>query len=117
MKSSHYIVFNNGYKIYLSFKKTFWQRLKGLLGEKKLMGWQGVVLVGSKQIHTLGMKFPIDIVVMDKENRVIDFVGNFQPNRISRFYRNAKYIIELGVGEENKKLFKIGEKIVFAKLI
>ncbi len=46
-------------------------------------------------IHTFGLKEPIDVIVLDKNNKVIKLKSNLMPNRI--FFWNPKYslIIEL----------------------
>ncbi len=46
-------------------------------------------------IHTFGMKYPIDIIVLDNQQKIIQIKYDLKPNRI--FFWNPKYssIIEL----------------------
>ncbi len=46
-------------------------------------------------IHTFGMRYPIDIIILDKNNRVVKLKKSLKPNRI--FLWNPLYptIIEL----------------------
>ncbi len=107
------VVFNDGYKFDLELKSSFFQKLRGLLGVQYLKEKQGIVLTKCKQVHTFGMKFPIDIVVLSREGVVIDFVGDLKANKISRYYKDSYYIIELGTNNLNKKLFKKNQIIEF----
>src|SRR6266699_2196185 len=46
-------------------------RIVGLLGERQLQPGDGLLIVPSQGVHTLGMQFPIDIAVLDNEWKVI----------------------------------------------
>ena len=105
------IIFAGGHKINLEFKTTFFQKLRGLIGKKYLKKDEAIVLVDCKQIHTFGMKFSIDVIVLDKKDKIVAVIDNLRPNRISPFYRKAKNIIELTTNLDNNKLFKVGKVI------
>lgn len=49
-------------------------------------------------IHTFGMKFPIDVIVLDKENCVVKMSQNLKPGSV--FFWNPKYnrVLELPAG-------------------
>ena len=100
------ITFGNDHTIELEPKNSFTQKLQGLLGVKNLEPNKGIILTKCKQVHTFGMKFPIDIVVLDKDFRVIDFVSDLKANKISPYYRKGYYIIELAANSDNENLFK-----------
>ena len=40
----------------------------------------------------------LDVVFLDKENRVVGLAKTLRPNRISRFYSSASSVIELPAG-------------------
>ena len=48
-------------------------RLVGLLGVKHLEPSTGLFIKPSSGVHTFGMRFPIDIVSLDRDNRVLVF--------------------------------------------
>ncbi len=98
-------------KFKLEVKKSFWGKLKGLLGRNNLPANQGILLVNCRQIHTLGMKFPLDVVVLDKNLRVLDFSDNFPRNRIGRYYRRGYYVVELPVNPRHQNLFTKNKKV------
>lgn len=120
MKQENCIEFDNGYRINLEIKSSFFQKLRGLLGLKFLPKDKGIVLTNCKQVHTFGMKFPIDLIVLDSEFNIIRFVGNLKPNKISPYFKEGKHIIELASDPENEKVFGSNHKSqspVFAQLI
>jgi uncharacterized protein len=45
-------------------------RLIGLLGRKKLEQGSGLWIQPSSGVHTFGMRFPIDVVALDRKLRV-----------------------------------------------
>jgi uncharacterized membrane protein (UPF0127 family) len=82
----------------LSVADTFFTRLKGLLGKNELPHGEGLWIKPCNSVHTFGMKFPIDVVFLDKDNRVVGLVNTLRPNRISRLYSGASSVIELPAG-------------------
>jgi uncharacterized membrane protein (UPF0127 family) len=64
-------------------------------------------------IHTLDMRYAIDVLILDKQNRVAALKENLQPNRI--FVWNPKYhtILELPPGTIKKTKTKKGDQINF----
>jgi uncharacterized membrane protein (UPF0127 family) len=80
--------------------RTLWQQTKGLLGTTKA---HPLLLKTRWGIHTFGMKYPIDIVVLDKENKVVKIKEKLQPNHF--FVWNPKYnrILELPKGFVGEK--------------
>jgi uncharacterized membrane protein (UPF0127 family) len=74
---------------------TLIRRLKGLLGRVRLKPEDGIWLVPSRGIHTVGMLFPIDVVYLDAANRVIHVVEHLGPCRISPIRANCASILML----------------------
>ena len=78
--------------------RTFFSRTKGLLGRKVFLPNQAMILDPCNSVHTFFMHFPIDILFIDKNYKVIQALYQFNPNRISRTYWPAHKVIELPVG-------------------
>lgn len=74
---------------------TPFKRMKGLLGKKELKKGQALVLKPCNSIHTFFMRFPIDVLFVDKDNRVIEAISKVQPFRLTYIYFNAALAIEL----------------------
>lgn len=60
---------------------NFFTRLRGLLGRSTLPPDEGLLLAPCPSIHMFGMKFPLDIIFLTRENRVTDFVENIAPGK------------------------------------
>jgi len=64
-------------------------------------------------IHTFGMKYAIDVLILDSQNKVITVKKNLQPNNI--FLWNPKYetVLELPAGTLSKTKTEKGNIIKF----
>ncbi len=92
---------------------TFWLRLRGLLGVTSLQKEEGLVLAGEKSIHTLFMKFPIDVVYVDKDYKVIRTDANMVPYRLGPFITQSVYILEMPVGTIANTATRVGDQLKF----
>jgi uncharacterized membrane protein (UPF0127 family) len=81
---------------------SFLLRLNGLLGRRSLGSEEGLLLVGSPSIHTTFMRFPIDVLFLDRELGVIAVKEGLKPWRIAG-RRKAKHILELRSGEAARR--------------
>ena len=92
-------VFNRNRESFLGLRvaaaDTFPKRLKGLLGRLRLKPDDGIWLVPSRGIHTIGMLFAIDLIYLDAANRVIHLVEHLGPFRISPIRIRCASILEL----------------------
>jgi uncharacterized membrane protein (UPF0127 family) len=79
-------------------KQTLLQRMKGLLGEKTLASGRGIILRPCNSVHTFFMRFAIDVLFVDKNNRVVKALSRVVPYRLSKIYFRAAYVIELPAG-------------------
>jgi len=92
---------------------SFFSRLKGLLGTSSLPRGEGLWLVPCKAVHTFGMRFPIDLLFLDCEHRVVSSIIWLVPNRITAFYRGAASVLELSAGSLDGISPVIGEQVLF----
>jgi uncharacterized membrane protein (UPF0127 family) len=92
-------VFNRNRESFLGLRvapaDTLLMRLKGLLGKIRLKPDDGIWLIPSHGIHTIGMLFAIDVVYLDAANRVIHLVEHLGPFRISPIRIKCASILEL----------------------
>jgi uncharacterized membrane protein (UPF0127 family) len=89
---------------------SFRLRLRGLLGRRSLGSDEGLLLVGSPSIHTSFMKFPIDVLFLDRELAVIDVTEGLKPWRIASRWK-AKHILELRSGEAARRNVGAGARL------
>ncbi len=75
-----------------------WARLRGLIGRPSLQPGEGLVLPGTKGIHTIGMRYAIDIAFLNKQGYVIHLTRSMHPFRISRVVIHSAMALELRAG-------------------
>jgi uncharacterized membrane protein (UPF0127 family) len=92
---------------------SFFARLKGLLGTECMQPGEGLWIIPCSGIHTFGMRFPIDLLILDREQRVVNSVSRLPPNRMTALYRYAASVLELPAGTLDGRQIEIGERIVF----
>ena len=79
----------------LEVADSFGRRLRGLLGRDTIEG--AVLLQPAKSVHTLGMRFPLDVAFCDRDMRVIDTV-TMARHRVGRPRLRAHCVIEAPAG-------------------
>ncbi len=89
-------------------------RLRGLLGRRDLAAGEGILLRPAGSIHTHFMRFPIDVVFLDRECRVVDVRCAVRPWRTAR-KRGAKAVLELRAGEARRRGVEIGHVLDLAE--
>ena len=88
-------------------------RLKGLLGRRSLPGDEGVLLRPAASVHTAFMRFPIDVVFLDRDLAVLHVVPELAPWRAAG-KRGAKAVLELAAGEAARRGLRPGDRLAFA---
>jgi hypothetical protein len=73
------------------------KRNKGLLGRNCLLPGEGLWIRPCESVHTFWMQFPIDLVYLDRKNRIRKLVSAVPPWRMSACLR-AHSVIELPSG-------------------
>ena len=73
-------------------------RLKGLLSRSEPEPAVALVLAPARQVHTIGMRFAIDVVFCDRGWRVVHVVRSMRPNRVTKWIGSARYAVELAAG-------------------
>ena len=78
----------------LQIADTFYARFRGLMGRPSIPENAGLMIKPCNSVHCFFMKFPIDVIFLDKEDRVVHIAGNMKPGSISPVVKRAKYVIE-----------------------
>jgi len=81
----------------LDIPETHVERTRGLLGRTELDPTHALVLARCSSVHTIGMRFAIDVIAFDQEWSVID-VRTLQPGRVSWPRRRVRNVIEAAAG-------------------
>jgi len=85
-------------------------RLRGLLGKKELPAGEGILLRPCASVHTMFMRFPIDVVFCDGDLRVLS-VEPEVPKWRMRGQRGAKVAIELAASEAVRRGITSGAQL------
>lgn len=70
-------------------------RLRGLLGRMRLRSDEGLWVVPCQGIHTIGLLFPIDVIYLDQQQRVIHVIEHLSPFRVAPILRHSSSVLEL----------------------
>ncbi|HEU4655765.1 MAG TPA: DUF192 domain-containing protein [Steroidobacteraceae bacterium] len=81
---------------------TFLSRLIGLLDMSRMDEEEGLWLAPGGSIHTFAMRFPIDVLFLDGEGRVLLYRHAVKPWRIALAPRRTRYVLELAAGRVRK---------------
>jgi uncharacterized membrane protein (UPF0127 family) len=73
-------------------------RARGLIGETSMSPGAAMVFEPAHQIHTFGMKIPLDIVFCDAKWKVLHVVRTMPPRRITKIVWRARFGVELAAG-------------------
>jgi len=92
---------------------TFWRRLIGLMGKPELEENSGIILTPCNSVHTLFMRFPIDVIFLNNKLEVLLIKQNLRPWSISPIVANAKYVLEVNAGKTLASHTEIGDSIDF----
>ena len=87
------------------------KRRTGLLKHEQLEPGEGLWIVPCESVHTFFMKFPIDLVYLDKRRKVRKVRNAVPPWRISACLR-AYSVLELPAGTVAQSGTKAGDELV-----
>jgi len=116
MERKTYCVYNETRECFLSLNvraaDTIFSRLKGLIGRLRLRADEGIWVVPSQGVHTLGLFFPLDLIYLDENYRVIHLVEYFPSFRIGPLKTNAESVLELPTHTIYSSHTQIGDQLV-----
>jgi uncharacterized protein len=114
-KRRHVFVYNKTKETFLAFRvevcDSVWGRLRGLLGKKSLKPDSGVWIVPANAVHTIGMLFSFDLVLIDKNFKVVGLRELVRPFRITLPERGAESVLELPAHSIFRSRTQIGDQL------
>lgn len=75
-----------------------WERLRGLLGRPEPRPGEGLLIEPCNGIHTVGMRYRIDVLFLDREGRVLRCAPRVPALRCIPWVRGARRVLELPAG-------------------
>lgn len=91
----------------------FFARLRGLLLTEPMQAHEGLLLTPCRQVHTIGMAYPIDIVFLDKTGRVVRCLSDVHPYR-AMSTPAAFHTLELAAGQIKRFGLMPGQVLTWA---
>lgn len=76
--------------------RSFFARFMGLMGRKSMAQDEGLLFPKCNSIHTFFMRFPIDVVFLDGQGRVVSIAEAVRPWRMLLPRWSARHCLELG---------------------
>ncbi|MGZ6332552.1 MAG: DUF192 domain-containing protein [Bdellovibrionota bacterium] len=114
--SREVFVYNQTKGTFLAFRvgvaDSILGRLIGLLGRKSLKPDGGVWIVPANAIHTVGMLFSFDVVMIDKDFRVVSVTEMLKPFRVLLPKLRAESVIELPAHTIFRSRTEVGDQLL-----
>jgi len=111
-----YYAFNKTRESFLGLSimspRTLFGRLRGLLGRLRIGLGEGLWLIPSRGIHTIGMLFPIDVIYLDADYRVIHLVEHLRPLRISPIRLRSSSLLQVPAHTIYASQTKLGDRML-----
>jgi uncharacterized membrane protein (UPF0127 family) len=118
MKQTYY-VFNKTRESFLgldvSCASTTIERLRGLLGKFRIGSGEGVWLIPSQGVHTIGVMFPIDLIYLDADYAVVHLVEHLRPFSISPICLKSSSLLELPAHTIYTSQTKVGDRMLICR--
>lgn len=116
MERPTYCVYNQTRETFLSLAvtaaDTIFARLRGLIGRLTLRSDEGIWLVPSRGIHTLGVLVPLDLIYLDENLQVIHLEEYFPTFRIAPLRTQAGSVLELPTHTIYSSQTQVGDQLV-----
>jgi uncharacterized membrane protein (UPF0127 family) len=112
----HVFVYNKTRETFLAFRvkvaDSIVSRSVGLLGRRSLPPDSGVWIVPANAVHTIGMLFSFDLVLIDKDFKVVGLRELLRPFKITRPNFRAESVLELPAHSIFRSRTKVGDQLV-----
>lgn len=99
---------------------TMWARVRGLLGRSGLAPDEGLLITPCPSIHMFGMKFPIDVLFLTRDNIVTDTVQNIAPGKVylpKPHNGKAHAALEIAAGAIARSNAQIGDALLLEPVV
>ncbi len=88
-------------------------RLRGLLWRPPLNANEGLLLRPCQGVHTFFMKYPIDVIFLNGEGKVLAVRQELTPWRTTPFIFEARAVLELAAKQIEKSHTLVGDQLSF----
>jgi uncharacterized protein len=92
--------------------RSFLERGRGLMFVSKLESGEGMLIDPCSSIHTFWMRFPIDVLYVDRDGTVLRADRSMKPWRIGPVFTGSRWVVELPDGTIDATGTKAGDKLL-----
>ncbi|CAB3755175.1 DUF192 domain-containing protein [Paraburkholderia humisilvae] len=110
MKSASLMIDGRACGIRVKIAASAPERMRGLLGRGQLADDEALLLVPCRSVHTFGMRFPIDVMFVDRLWRVVAIHRRVPPARMLFSLRAAR-TLEMSAGMTDVLSITIGDQL------
>jgi len=118
-RDRYVFVYNKTKETFLAFRvkiaDSIFSRLIGLLGRRSLTPDSGVWICPANAIHTVGMLFSFDLVLIDKDFKVVGLREMIRPFKITRPNFRAESVLELPSHSIFRSRTEVGDHLVIER--
>jgi uncharacterized membrane protein (UPF0127 family) len=97
---------------HIGLADTFLTRLFGLLGKSSLDDGAGLLIRPSSGVHTMWMRFAIDVIALDQNLRVLKTWQRLPPWRLTPVSLKTRCVLELAPGQIHQLNIQPGDQLV-----
>ena len=93
---------------------NLWSRFWGLMGRRALADSEALLISPCYSVHTMFMRFPIDVIFLDGDTRVLKVARALKPFRAA-VRRGARSVLELNPGAASAAGVSIGSRVLLTE--
>ena len=95
--------------------QSYWSRLVGLLSRSSLEPGEALHINPCTSVHTAFMRFPIDVIYLNRDNEVVKLSPNLKPFRMSGILRGGHSVVELPTGVIESTGTTVGDRFTIER--
>ncbi|WP_276355185.1 DUF192 domain-containing protein [Cohnella caldifontis] len=92
---------------------TFLRRFRGLMLTDSLPEGAGLHLAPCRAVHSFLMKYPIDVLHLDSDGRIVGMERELKPGNLGVSFRGTRSVVELPAGTLERAEVQVGQTAVF----
>ena len=89
------------------------KRMKGLLGRASFAPGEALIIAPCQSVHMLFMKFPIDVIFLDRDKRAVGLCPELKPFQCSPIFWKSACAIELPAGIIKRTNTQMGDVLIW----
>ncbi|MBX5445646.1 DUF192 domain-containing protein [Sphaerobacter sp.] len=91
--------------------RSLWERTRGLMLRPTLPPGTGLLIDPCSSIHSMWMRFPIDVLYLNRDDVVVRIAEAMPPWQIGPLFTGARYVIELPPGTIRASKTSVGDRL------